>query len=423
MSFILLFITLYILNKNYLKITKELDSYIYILDNIKDSIFVIDLLTHQIVFANKNAQQTLGYSKKELLNIRLEQFSIPFNVGDDLICTSSLEAIKKSHDSFIKRAYNRAKDGCITPVEISFSYVTLDNHEYLVSICHSINEKLKLEQKDKANAKIINRYIPISHTDLKGTITYINDAFCKLTGYEQYELLGQNHRILKDPTTKEIIYHKLWENISHDHVWNGVMKNIRKDGRVIWANVTIESMYDSFKNKIGYISTREDISDKKELEYISRHDPLTGAKNRRYFEQKLQTYIESDTVFGLIMFDIDHFKLVNDTYGHHIGDLVLKNLAKNIHNTISNDNICARWGGEEFIILAPSIDTIDGLEKLTEQLQEAIKKSSFKPVKRVTSSFGLTLSLPDDTNESIQTRADKALYKAKENGRDRYEVL
>jgi len=422
-SLTLFVIVLYFLNYNYTKVTQELDGYIYILDNIKDSIFVIDLHTHHIVFANKNAQKTLGYSKKELLNLRLEQFSIPLNVGDALICESNLEEIKKSHDSFIKRAYNRAKDGSITPVEISFSYVEMENQEYLVSICHSIKERLQLEQKDKANAKLLNRYIPISQTDLEGNITYVNDAFCKLTGYEAYELLGENHRILKDPATKESIYNKLWENISNDRVWNSVIKNIRQDGKMIWANITIEPMYDSFHKKIGYISTREDISDKKELEYISRHDPLTGAKNRRYFEQKLRLELEGRKVFGLIMFDIDHFKAVNDTYGHQVGDLVLKNLAKAIHTTISNDNLCARWGGEEFVILARTIDSVEDLIELTQQLQDAIAHTNFKPVTSVTSSFGLTLSKLKDDNESIQARVDKALYQAKESGRNCYKVL
>ena len=115
------------------------------------------------------------------------------------------------------------------------------------------------------------------------------------------------------------------------------------------------------------------------------------------------------------MFDIDFFKVINDTYGHHIGDLVLTNLSEAIHLHIRDSDTFARWGGEEFIILCPNTDE-EHIIQFVEKLQDNIKKTNFLPVPSVTVSFGVTLFKSDDTIDSIQKRADDALYEAKRSG-------
>ena len=426
-SLFLIIIILGLLEQSYSKLTVKIDKYLYTLDKIKDSIFVIDTANHKIIFSNETARKSLGYTQQEFSKLKLEQFSIPTIIDEDIICKENIEKIKQSNESFIKRAFNRSKDGSLTPVEISFSYVKSSNKEYLVSICRDINKQLKEEQKYKANEKIINEYVPISQTDLDGNITYVNDAFCNLVAYERDDLIGQNHRLLRHPDTKESLYQNLWSKLLDDKSWKGILRNIRKDDEVIWANVTIEPMYNHLNKKIGYISTRENISDKKELEYMSDHDILTKAKNRRSFERELHKQIKNahrykDKDFGLVMFDIDHFKNVNDTYGHQIGDTVLTNLSEAIHLIIRESDFFARWGGEEFVILC-SHTTNEDLSLFVQKIRDELKKVNFLPVPQVTVSFGITLYNEDDTIESIQQRADKALYKAKENGRDRYEIL
>ena len=349
-------VILFILNKSYQKLTNDLDKYLYILDKINDSIFVIDLKTSHVIFSNEQAQSSLGYTNSELKKLKLEQISIPLNIGEEIICKENLNEIKKSHESFSVRAYSRKKDGSITPVEINFSYVNHKQGEYLVAICHNIEKQLEFEQKDKANEEVINKYVPISQTDLEGNITYVNDAFCKLTKYEKDELIGQNHRILKHPDTKDMMYTNLWKKLLDNRSWNGVLRNITKEEDIIWANVYIEPMFDYIGRKVGYISSREDITDKKELEYMSDHDLLTKAKNRRACEREIHKYIQNahrykEKDFGLIMFDIDHFKKINDTYGHHAGDIVLINLSEVIHFIIREGDTFARWGVERSLLL------------------------------------------------------------------------
>ena len=131
-----------------------------------------------------------------------------------------------------------------------------------------------------------------------------------------------------------------------------------------------------------------------------------------------QRYNES---FGLILIDIDHFKLINDNYGHSVGDKVLKKLAKAFVQSVREDDLVARWGGEEFILIV-NYATIKILEKLTKKLQQKIAKLSFSPVTKVTVSFGLSVYIDGDSEESLFKRVDNALYTAKNSGRDCYVI-
>lgn len=218
----------------------------------------------------------------------------------------------------------------------------------------------------------------------------------------------------------------MWETLNRNEQYVGEVLNYTKDKKDYWIRLTIDPLFDEKGNKIGYSSYRENITDKKELEYISTHDSLTDLYNRSYFQQALEAKIKVakkyDQEFGFVMFDIDHFKNVNDTFGHHVGDEVLKMMAECIESNITKDDIVARWGGEEFIIISNNA-TIDSLIKLIEKLQFEIRNISFNPVSNVTVSFGLTVYKDGDCMDSIQKRADDALYKAKDNGRDRYEIL
>ncbi|HIE59298.1 MAG TPA: GGDEF domain-containing protein [Hydrogenothermaceae bacterium] len=152
---------------------------------------------------------------------------------------------------------------------------------------------------------------------------------------------------------------------------------------------------------------------------------LTGLFNKGKFNKVLKKEVERAKRYkrplSLIIFDIDHFKRINDTYGHKVGDEVLKELAKIIKSVIRKADFVARWGGEEFVILAPETD-LDGALNLAEKLRQTVEKHQFPTVKNVTISLGVAQYIDGETPEEFIIRADMALYKAKENGRNRVEV-
>ena len=183
-------------------------------------------------------------------------------------------------------------------------------------------------------------------------------------------------------------------------------------------------------NGIHYVLTLTDITKLKKqadlLEYQATHDVLTKLSNRQKFNKELnyelQRSIRYEHDFIVAMFDIDHFKKVNDTYGHDIGDEVLINLSKIVEKTLRETDLLARWGGEEFMILLPETDIKNGL-KILEKLRNLIQNTNLsnKLESPITCSFGITKSIENDTLDIILKRVDIALYKAKENGRNRVE--
>lgn len=422
-SLIIILIILLLLNLFYIKISSGLKKYIKVLNKISDNIFIIDIYTKEIVFLNTSIREFLDYEINEIKNIKLEDFLISFDEN------AQIDSLKKEdllNSNLILKAYIKAKSQEKIPVEISFNYVENKNKQYAVAICFDLTNKLNLEVQEMASKKIIDEHIPISRTDLAGTITYVNDAFCRLTEYLEEELIGKKHGILRHEDTSTKIYEELWENILEDRTWEGVLKNKTKHNRIIWNEIKISPMYDYKGNKIGYVSTRENINYKKELEYITEHDLLTNIKNRRTYEKELEKHIHlskryEENHFGLIMFDIDHFKEINDNYGHQIGDKILKTLCTNISTHLRENDTFARWGGEEFVILCPYTN-IEQLEHIAKNLQKVIKNIDFSPVPNLTISLGLTVYKKDDSEVSIQKRVDSVLYEAKRNGRNQYQI-
>lgn len=159
-----------------------------------------------------------------------------------------------------------------------------------------------------------------------------------------------------------------------------------------------------------------------DLMFLSVTDTLTGVYNRRYFLKKLEAEIErsnrTKSGFSVIMLDLDHFKEVNDKFGHNIGDIVLRMQSKDvIHHRLRKIDTIARWGGEEFIILLPET-SVDNAAVLAEELRLRLKKATVPGVGIVTASFGVTANCPGDTADEIIQRADRLMYEAKAAGRD-----
>lgn len=153
------------------------------------------------------------------------------------------------------------------------------------------------------------------------------------------------------------------------------------------------------------------------------HDKLTNALNREFFDNNINLIIEEvkPNRLGVILCDIDYFKNVNDTYGHNCGDIVLKKLVDIIHKSMRQDDYLIRWGGEEFIILM-KVDTTKSLKKAVEYIRMQIEKQHFEEVDNITASFGATLYEDKEPIMQCIERSDKALYMAKQNGRNQVQI-
>jgi len=168
-----------------------------------------------------------------------------------------------------------------------------------------------------------------------------------------------------------------------------------------------------------------DFTDQRQAEKMAETDPLTNIYNRRKFsrllDQEIQRVERYDRFLSIVMLDIDHFKRVNDTYGHDTGDYVLRRMTELIKENIRITDVLARYGGEEFVIILPETD-IKGASRQMERMRKTIEKTSFDGVGNLTISAGITSYMGGDGCKSMITRADKALYLAKEEGRNKVRI-
>jgi diguanylate cyclase (GGDEF)-like protein/PAS domain S-box-containing protein len=275
--------------------------------------------------------------------------------------------------------------------------------------------------KIKNYAEIINRYVITSSTDKTGNILSTSAALSDLYGFSAEEMKGKRHNIVKHFDTPTETHEEIWQTILKGKTWRGEINVKNKNGNSFWLNHVITPDFDDNRNIVGFTSISHDISDKKEIERLSVTDALTGLNNRRrldeLFSQEYDRFNRYERPFAMILLDVDHFKQVNDTFGHKVGDKVLIEMGLILAANVRNNDLVGRWGGEEFLLICPET-SLNGAIKMAEKVRQLIETTDFAEVNKITASFGVTVSIEGDSDEDMFIRADKALYAAKHNGRN-----
>ena len=183
----------------------------------------------------------------------------------------------------------------------------------------------KRVMRDKRSAlysNLIEEHVALSITDTDGVMTYVTSAFCTLTGYDARELLGNTHKIIRHEEMSDNVFKAMWKRLKQNRIWKGKIKNRKKDGGEFIAKTEIIPFENEDGEVFEYIAIRHDITDKE----LSTIDPLTELSNRRVYEDNIGKILDEYENISLMVVDIDHFKNINDSYGHSFGDLVLKSL-------------------------------------------------------------------------------------------------
>lgn len=273
-------------------------------------------------------------------------------------------------------------------------------------------------------------------TDRK--ITYWNQAAEKISGFKAEEVVGRHcsdnilTHVDKDGNHLCLSLCPLAATMQDDNPRSADVYLHHKNGHRVPVTVRVSTITDENGKVIGGAELFSDASNKEanklriaELEKMASVDKLTQLANRNFLDHELKSRFEEykriKTPFGLLFIDIDHFKKFNDTYGHDVGDKVLKFVSKTIFANCRPYDVYGRWGGEEFLGIIKSIDSTN-LKALANRLRLLINNSYILVENQklgVTISIGVTLISPDDDIESLIKRADTLLYKSKESGRNR----
>ena len=268
--------------------------------------------------------------------------------------------------------------------------------------------------------------------DSKGNIIFWNASAQRIFGYTEEEILGNPLTILMPEqyrdghqkgmervksTGKSSYFGKITE-----------MQGLRKDGNIFPIELSV-SLWTAgketfFSGIIRDITKRKQLES--ELEKTATTDKLTQAYNRTKFHEVIKLEFERakryNHIVSMIMFDIDHFKKTNDTYGHAAGDYVLQTLTQIVMENLREIDYLVRWGGEEFVVIAPETD-VDKAKVLAERIRKSIEGYRFDQIGTITISLGVTQYRENDTEDSFIKRADDAMYAAKGKGRNRVEVI
>jgi len=258
----------------------------------------------------------------------------------------------------------------------------------------------------------------VSKTDTNGILTYVNYEFCKISGYEEHELIGKPHSIIKHPEMKREIFEDLWLTIKDKKLsWRGELKNRKKDGSSYWVKAYIKPILNKNEDIVEYIGIRTDITkiveQKALFEKAAKTDTLTNYGNR----YKLNSDIEEYKDLSLALFNIDSFRQINDFYGHKLGDSIIKSVADKINDFISKEKTLFfyRLQGDEFALLSSEHEK-DWFLFTCKEILVILKDTFIFTDKEIVLSCSCGVSFEDKKNLLIS--ADMALKIAKQKNCD-----
>ncbi len=389
-------------------------------------------LEGQILQANLTTARLLGTERSSLLKQPFTRFILKEDQDTFyLLCKKLVE-----DESAISCELRMTRpDGTQFWARIEAILVNNEIGEPLLRIVFSDISALKQNEEDLRVAAIAfesQRGIMVSNAD--GIIIKVNQAFTTLTGYSAEEAIGQKPHLLSSGRHSKAFYQSMWSTLQTTGYWQGEIWNRRKNGKIYAEWLTISQVSAPDGHVSHYIGTFSDITANEdaaaEIHRLAYYDPLTNLPNRRLLEDRLNQALASayrSHMYGVILFlDLDNFKLINDTRGHAVGDLLLIEVARRLHQVVRKGDTLARLGGDEFVVIMENLSVdIQQTTVLIEQIGEKILIELARPYLFEGYEFHCSASIGagvycehQETSEELLRHADIAMYHSKKAGRN-----
>ncbi len=406
--------------------------YKQIVESMNEGVWVIDRYNN-IQFINSALANMLGSSIDEMQGRSVFEFIDKNN--RDFLKQQISERKKKNPAVYETELLHKNGEPVLVQVESGSLFDSQDMYDGMVEAVKDLSDVRSQQLKLKMLSSAVEQSgSMVLITDQNIQIEYVNPKLCGVTEYTREELAGVSAEIFRPENIGEDLLNDLWEKISTGHEWQGEVQIRKKGGDSLWVLVSIASIVDEKGQISHYVTVCEDISQLKEarmrVEELAYVDSLTGLANRVLFRDRLEQVLKSLQRSGnsaaLLYLDLDEFKRVNDSMGHDVGDALLMKVAESLRQCVRHQDIVARMGGDEFVILLTDIDGMSGASAVARKIMKAMTQ----PVKLlkndilVTTSIGITLAPEDSLNADILLKnADMAMYKAKESGRNNYQFF
>ena len=431
--FALAFLILLLLIFSYARVkkaAKELLAFRYAIENSANAIIITDTDRH-IQYVNDAFEVQSGYKKEEVYGEN------PNILKSNLVNPEVYENMNETLDRGEKwegELINRRKDGSLLYERASIVPIFMDGElvQYL-AIKLDVTEYIK-QQKFLQQAATVYESIGdgIIITDENKKIVSVNPAFSDLFGYSEYELLGEEPTVIMSLKEDEVFYKKMWYTLLSKGRWSGRVENRAKNGKIlpIWLTIAVvKNEKEEIQNFIAIYTNLEEIIEMEEkAEHLAYHDSLTHLPNRADFERKISDILDIAKIswakVAILFIDLDRFKVINDTLGHHVGDAILIELSMRIQKVLGKNDLLARIGGDEFVVIVNSVQEKKYIGRLADEIlsviREVIEVQDYHLY--TTASIGIAIYPDDgyDRNEIIK-HADSAMYHAKDKGKDNYQ--
>lgn len=270
-------------------------------------------------------------------------------------------------------------------------------------------------------------------TDISGNIIDANRAFTDMTGYTREEILGKNPNMFQSGRHDADFYKDMWKTLGKQHYWHGEVWNRRKNGELYAEWLTISEITNENNELTGYIGASSDISllkkREQQLEQITHYDTLTGLPNRVLLTDRMNLAIaqskRNNCLMAVCYLDLDGFKLVNDQFGHEIGDQLLVEMTQRIKNTLRDEDTIARLGGDEFAFLLQDLERVEDCEHTLHRLLKAIIEPFVveDQIIEISASIGISIFPEDNSSpDTLLRHASQAMYQTKQTGKNAFHI-
>ncbi len=310
---------------------------------------------------------------------------------------------------------------------------------YILRMNRRLAQSLADVRQTEQRLKVLSTAIDQSPTSVLITgpdtvIEYVNPQFCRETGYTASEAIGQLPSFLQSGQTEQATYRDMWTRLKQGELWIGELVNRRKSGEVYWEEAHIGPVKDSAGKITHYVAVKLDITERKlahdRLAHMAHHDVLTDLPNRALFfgrvVQDLALARRNKKHTALMFIDLDHFKPINDQYGHAVGDLVLQETARRLQACVRDSDSVGRIGGDEFVVLLSDVGDADSALRVADKIGAALHAPMVcgAHTLTLTSSIGVAM-FPEHGEDDITLakHADCAMYAAKAGGRHRVRLF
>jgi len=398
--------------------------------NERDAIILHDMDTHRILEANEAFRTLYGYSREEALDLRVLDLS-----AEKEATARALQSAREKGFERVAARRHRKKDGTEFWVEISASLFVWHGQRVATAIIRDITERKEAEERTLLWSKVMEESAEgIVVTNAATRILTVNKAFTEVTGYSPEDAIGASPKLLSSGQHGTAFYRTMWRTIAEGGRWQGEIWNRRKSGEVYPEWLSITAVRDAEGVLTHYVGIFTDITERKEsadrIEFLASHDFLTGLPNRPLMNdlirQGLANARRKDSKLALFFLDLDRFKTINDSLGHHVGDALLQGVASRLTECLRAGDTVARLGGDEFLVLLPDLRNSQDAAPVAEKILQAMQRTFVVQERelRITTSIGISLYPHDgDDLPSLVKNADAAMYHAKDVGRNSYQFF